>query len=635
MLVRRHTGLVYGVCRRVLGQEQDAEDALQATFLILARKAASIQKQQSLASWLHGVALRTALAARKSAMRRRKYEERAERQQCAPPSPVSETALRELQVILDQEVQALPERWRAPFVLCCWEGKSRAEAALELGWKEGTVSSRLAQARLRLQQRLARRGVTLTAALSAIMLSPHVASAATLADTTARAVLAVASGDKVREVSAHALALAEGVMSTMSRTSATKVVTLCLVLALAALGLGAVVQATALREPAQAAQQSKQGDAGPGEKVLVKLDDVLREAATAVRASAPPRSGVLEEIAAVQAQAGNKDAARKTFAEVFPILQKAAEVDEPHQKAIVLARLARAQHRAGERAAAKKSFAMAVQVARSITDINNTADALQLIARVQAECGDLAGARETASGVEPAFYRGQVLADIAIAQAVAGDVKGAIAEGRALGDPFHQTLFWLGIAEWWAGAKDKAQAVAALRSGRAALEKVSEVAQQPALLVRIALLEARVDSAEAARNTYDTAQALARQHRAGVMSPDNFLLRLAVVQANQGNHDGAKKLLDEALRLSGTEGGVDALAVHIALGEWQTAYRAIHGAPWTETQRAEQLRTLAHAQAQSGDAGSAYAWAAKEAEPLVKAMALLGVAQGMLARQQR
>src|SRR5262245_14254293 len=122
-LVQRHSALVYAVCRRVLRQTQDAEDAMQATFLVLARKAGSIHKRRSVGSWLHGVALRTALSARKSAMRRRKHEEKAEER--SPESPVAEAALRELQAFLDEEVDRLPERLRAPFVLCCWEGKSR------------------------------------------------------------------------------------------------------------------------------------------------------------------------------------------------------------------------------------------------------------------------------------------------------------------------------------------------------------------------------------------------------------------------------------------------------------------------------------------------------------------------------
>ncbi|HEV3259322.1 MAG TPA: RNA polymerase sigma factor, partial [Gemmataceae bacterium] len=159
-LVSRHGPMVWRVCRRVLCHEQDAEDAFQATFLVLARNAESIRKRDSVGDWLHGVAYRTAMQAKRSAARRRNHEARL---RAVVPQTAASPTWEDVQNVLDEEVQRLPQHLREAFVLCILEGKSRAEAAVELGCKEGTVKSRLHRARRSLQGQLAGRGIQLTA----------------------------------------------------------------------------------------------------------------------------------------------------------------------------------------------------------------------------------------------------------------------------------------------------------------------------------------------------------------------------------------------------------------------------------------------------------------------------------------
>jgi RNA polymerase sigma factor (sigma-70 family) len=173
-LVERHGPMVLGICRHVLNQHQDAEDAFQATFLVLAQKGASIRNRRVLAGWLHEVAHRIAVKSRTSVVRRRTLE----RQGVAMSPPATElnnqdqvAAWNELRPVLHAEVERLPERYRIPVILSYLEGKTNEEVAALLRWPVGTVKGRLSRARDLLRSRLMRRGLTLAAAFLMTSLS--------------------------------------------------------------------------------------------------------------------------------------------------------------------------------------------------------------------------------------------------------------------------------------------------------------------------------------------------------------------------------------------------------------------------------------------------------------------------------
>jgi RNA polymerase sigma factor (sigma-70 family) len=219
-LLHRHGPMVWRVCQRVLRHRQNAEDVFQATFLTLARKAAAIRKQGSVACWLHGVAYR--LARRLQTELARKVLLGSDQQDRVPVDAVEQASGQELHAALDEELQRLAEKYRRPLVLCYLEGRTRDEAAEQLGWSLGTLKRRLDRGRKLLAARLTRRGVTLGVALFSAAVAQDAVSAAvplTLVDTACKAASNVAAGEGATEVvSAQVAALAESMVHAMAMT---------------------------------------------------------------------------------------------------------------------------------------------------------------------------------------------------------------------------------------------------------------------------------------------------------------------------------------------------------------------------------------------------------------------------------
>jgi RNA polymerase sigma factor (sigma-70 family) len=284
-LVGRHGPMVLGVCHRLLRGGADADDAFQATFLVLFRRARTLERRASLAGYLYTVAYHAALRARAEAARRRGQERqvadmpRADRR--------AEEVWRDLQPVLDDELNRLPDKYRDPVLLCYVEGKTNEEAARLLRLPTGTVKSRLSRARDLLKGRLARRGVTLSAGLLAAVLAEKASAAvpSRLVATTLQTTLLLAAG-RATGAAAPAAALAEGVLKAMFATRL-KIATAVLLAAGAlavGLGLGASArpalaqlqaEAAAPADPPPAAAPQKKA-AAPEEKKEIEITGRVR-----------------------------------------------------------------------------------------------------------------------------------------------------------------------------------------------------------------------------------------------------------------------------------------------------------------------------------------------------------------------
>jgi RNA polymerase sigma factor (sigma-70 family) len=326
-LVKRHGPMVLGVCRRVLGHAHDAEDAFQATFLVLAKKAAAVAKREAVASFLYGVAYRTALRARARAARRRATE----RQVGEMPHPAVEPPeTQDWRPVLDRELNQLPPKYRAALVLCDLECKTRREAARQLGLAEGTLASRLATARRMLAGRLAKCGVTLSGGALAAALAEGAQAAvpAPWVGVTARAAALLAAG-RVGAAATPAALLMNEVLKAMLMTKLKVYVAVALVAA--ALGAGGIAYRAAGQAPQAGARPLTDTEILRREVESLKLQMEVLQAK--VRAQEAELRALKGRPAAAGAQAkSDSDAAIRAYEALGQRLVWNANVWDAHRK---------------------------------------------------------------------------------------------------------------------------------------------------------------------------------------------------------------------------------------------------------------------------------------------------------------
>jgi RNA polymerase sigma factor (sigma-70 family) len=672
VLVRRYGSMVMGVGLRVLHNHQDAEDVCQATFLLLAKKANTTPWRDSVGNWLYEVAYRVAQDALKAARRRKLHE--GNQKPLPAPDAMGDITLRELQRVLDEEMTRLPKKYRMPLILCCLEGKARDEVARCVGLPLGAVKSRLEEGRELLRRRLAGRGVQLSVALAALTLLSESARAAVpvaLASATSRAAVEALAGQMTAEVvSANVLALVKGGIQTMFLSKLKLASALLVGVVALAAGTGLALPVLTAQPPRSARSEKPIAQAPPAKprtpraaddaRVKGILESALSDAA-AIKDPAYQRTTAYCEIARAQARAGQREAAATTLrialnaesrelaqgqiiskndrlseiakcqAETGDVKGAVATVtdqlDSPAHQSRTFIEIAQAQARSGD-------------IKGALTTIDRVQDAggddtkdgaRWRLAEIQAEAGDVKGALQTTERIgKHSAFKTLALAAIAMARAKAGDRQGAAASLQAARaaaqDGDARQLLRLAMAEAVAGH---------VKDARKTVEQIkSKEVRQDALWAMVMVLAAhgKVDAArDVAKSIEDdyhrgdvlkhVVVALIRANdlpgaakEAAAIGHDvrcNALLEVAKAYARNGQKEAGQRVLDEALKLA----------------------ERLEGPPnYAQGIRETALANVAGAQAACGDVEAALNLAKKHADPFVRAISQLRIADALIER---
>ncbi len=439
-LVERHGALVWSVCLAILRDEHDAEDAFQATFLVLVRRARSLWVRDSLGPWLHQVACRTASCLRAASIRRRRRERRRAERDVARPVDVETPRDADRDAAVHEEINRLPEKYRLPIVLCDLEGRTHQEAARSLGWPIGTIKSRQSQGRARLRDRLSHRGMGLAVAGTIVESSRQTAGAA-IPEELSRITVNAAMQQAGRlaagaVVSASVLTLTREVLRAMLQTRIRWLVIVTLAIGIAS--GGAVVSMRRSQGPAPR-------DDRPAAKQQIPADDVplrltLDEAVMAARAIEDPaaRRLALVRIANVQAALNDLPLARATARLAQQSAEQIGSESDRHYRLGLVAKL---QARIGDAEGARQVFERLIRE----DDAKSPKDRISLlgqIAMAQEEGGLHADALKTmkrAAEVADAIYsetrNGDIYFNVVFAQCQVGDFDGALRIAESIQGP--------------------------------------------------------------------------------------------------------------------------------------------------------------------------------------------------------
>jgi RNA polymerase sigma factor (sigma-70 family) len=643
-LVERHGPMVLRLCRDVLGDPHDAEDAYQAVFLVLARRAGEVRRLESAGGWLFGVARRVAGSARRGAARRRKHEARWAEMEAIRRLEAGTTP--DAREELYEEIARLPEKYRDAVVLCHLEGRPHEQAARQLGCPVRTLQSRLLRARARLRERLSRRGTT-GAAIFPTGLSPRTIATQGLESSpgsTTRAALRFAAGEAT---AGPVVSLAEGVLRAMIQTKLKAAGLIGSALAAAALagGIGAALarqegRAGAEQGPARRAARPASGVGDPPEAktrtaapAIVplprreELHRLLRaaadDAAALARAKPSPSSWTLTTIASAQAKAGDLEGGRATFANA------AGEAGGKFGGTASPWGLWRVGHFQAEsgfdedaRATLRGAFEVLPGAAEDVRKDFQTVETYAVVAQEQAERGFRDDARRTV-GRLLGFVQDSKVGDaaapkVAAALAAVGDFEAAFdwserpgARGAALGE----------IAAAAAKCLDRPAAVRFVREAAARIEKGATAEQAYFALGDLAEAQAAIGDVEEARRS---ARAIG-EGPSGVSydmtdGQPYALLRVADVQRRAGDVVGARQTLGDGFRrvfdspkMRIRDDRYEQIALgQLAAGDLEAAFRTVEA---MKVDRSETLALVALAQSAAGRpaAGATFALALKEA----------------------